>query len=381
MDRSLQGRAVIVGIGDLDYGELYRAKNEVRSAEDLAARALAVALEDCGLTKDDIDGLELMRVESYQRFAAMTGMKPGQLRHVNRFEEDGRFCGVALQTAIMAVATGLADVVACVYGNNGRSAGATYGGGQGDAIASYETIFGMTSPGAAVAHSYSRYRKKYGVPDGALAPLAINNRNNAINNPRAVMRQPLTLEQYLAARYIAEPLRLFDYCLINDGAVAVIVTTPERARALRKPPVSVHATSGSTDLSMVYQSQDEFYASAKAAADELWSTAGLGPADMQVAQIYDNFTPTILYSLEAFGYCDRGSAWEWVQDGVIALGGKLPINTSGAHTSESYMQGWNHVVELVRQLRGESSNQIPGCEVGQYICASPITTSLILTRP
>jgi acetyl-CoA acetyltransferase len=242
-------------------------------------------------------------------------------------------------------------------------------------------MYGMTSPGAYVAMMYRRYQYLYGVPDGALAPLAINNRKNGALNPNAVMQAPITYETYIAARFIAEPLRLFDYCLINDGGVVFIVTSAERARDLRKPPVYVTATAATADITNYYTSDDFFYTACRDVADRLYPAAGIGPKDVDCAQIYDNFTPTILFSLEAFGFCPRGEAWQWVKDGRIELGGQLPVNTSGGHTAESYMQGWALHVEAVRQLRGEAGErQVPGCEVAQYICASPIVTSHILRR-
>ncbi|HEY5272366.1 MAG TPA: hypothetical protein VIJ34_03925 [Acidimicrobiales bacterium] len=377
----LRDKVAVVGIGSVNFGEMFRNRDEFRSAEDLGARALKAALDDAGLEKDAIDGLCLMRIPSYQQFGTILGMNPGQLRHVTQFEGAGRFCGVTLQNAAMAIASGMAETVACIYGNNGRSAGATYGGGEGGLpTAAFEYVYGMTSPGAAVAMAYSRYMHTYGVPDGALAPLALNNRENAKNNPLAVMRDDLTLETYLGSRFIAEPLRLFDYCLINDGAVVIILTTPERARDLNKPSVLLKAAGASVTLNTTYQVPDNFWASAVDVSDRLWSDSGLRPTDIDVASFYDNFTPTILFSLEAFGYCERGTAWEWVKDGRIETGGELPLNTSGGHTSESYMQGWNHIAELVRQIRGESVNQVPDCELAHYVCYAPVITSLVFSK-
>jgi acetyl-CoA acetyltransferase len=288
--------------------------------------------------------------------------------------------GVMLQTAVMAVATGMASVVACVYGNNGRSVREFYGGKvDPGATTAYDAMYGMTSPGAYVGMMYNRYRHLYGAPDDALAPLAINNRKNGVLNPSAVMQTAITYEEYMSARYIAEPLRLFDYCLINDGGVAFIVTSAERARDLKKPPVYIAATAATADLNNAYTSDDFFYHACKDVADRLYPAAGIGPKDVDCAQIYDNFTPTILFSLEGFGFCPRGEAWKWVKDGRIEQGGKLPINTSGGHTAESYMQGFALHAEAVRQLRGEAGKrQVPNCKVVQYICASPITTSHIL---
>jgi acetyl-CoA acetyltransferase len=290
--------------------------------------------------------------------------------------------GVAVQMAVEAIASGKAETVALVYGNNGRSAGARYGGDEGPSpTAGYDTAYGMTSPGAYVSMMYQRYQAQYNVPDGALAPLAVNNRDNAMLNPIAVMQKPLTEAEYLSSRFIAEPLRLFDYCIINDGAVALILTSAERAKDLRQPQVNVVATAACSDLTNFYTSDDYFFEASQRASQELYAEAGMGPEDMDVVEIYDNFTPTILFSLEGFGHAAQGESWEWIKDGRISRTGERPINTNGGHTSESYMQGWALHAEAVRQLRGECGDrQVPNCEVAQYICASPIVTSHILRR-
>jgi acetyl-CoA acetyltransferase len=381
MTISLDGAVAVVGIGESDFGQLYRDRSTPRSAASLGAAALAEALADAHLYKDDLDGLSVMRIESYQRFAGSIGMKPGQLRYVQGYPSSGRFSAIAMQEAVMAIACGQAETVACVYGNDGRSAGASYGGDTGGKNSpNYEALYGMTSPGAAVALTYSRYADRYGVPDGALAPVAISNRAYAANNPIAVMRKPLSVEDYLDARFIAEPLRLFDYCVVNDGGVAVILTTPERARALGRPMVLVRGMALAADLADVYQSQDEFYTACQAAAAQLSANCGFSAQRMDVLEVYDNFTPIILYALEGLGYCDRGTAWQWVADGKTMPGGSFPLNTSGGQTSESYMQGWGLIIELIRQLRGESHNQVRDCDIGQYVCVSTVVASLVMSR-
>ena len=376
----LRDRTAIVGVGTTPFSALYRDLDPERTAYELAAEAFRMALDDAGLKKDDVDGLICGRVPSYTRMADILGLHHPRI--VNGYEASGRMSGVALQTAVMAVATGMTSVVACVYGNNGRSLAARYGGEQDEeTTAVFDAMYGMTSPGAYVAMMYHRYQHDYGVPDGALAPLAINHRKNGARNPNAVMRKPITYDEYMASRFIAEPLRLFDYCLINDGGVAFVVTSSERARDLRKPPVYVTATAAAGNLTNSYTSTDFFYGACKDVADRLYAAAELEPGDMDCAQIYDNFSPTILFSLEGFGHCPRGDAWRWVQDGRIELDGELPINTSGGHTAESYMQGWALHVEAVRQLRGEGGErQVANCEVVQYICASPIVTAHILRK-
>lgn len=379
---SLRDKVAIVGVGTTAFGDLYRRRDVQRSAYDLAATAFRDAVQDAGLDKNEIDGLLCCRLPSYSRMADMLGLR--QLRLVNSFEGAGRMSGLTVQTAAMAIATGRAATVACLYGNNGRSVRVHYGGEaeEGDApTASYDLAYGMTSPGAYVAMMYQRYRHLYGVPDGALAPLAINNRRNAAANPNAVMRTPLTEDDYLNSRFIAEPMRLFDYCLINDGGVALILTSAERARDLRKTPVYIKGTAASSDLTNLYTSDDLFQSACQSVANAVYSEAGIGPDEVNCLEVYDNFTPTILFSLEGFGYCKPGTAWEWIRGGRIARDGEKPVNTSGGHTSESYMQGWALHAEAVRQLRGEcGERQVPNCEVAQYMCAAPIVNSHILQR-
>ncbi|GAA4239822.1 thiolase family protein [Actinomadura meridiana] len=368
----------IVGVGQSDFRALYAKTDRPRDAYALAAGALRDAIEDCGIDKDEIDGLLCCRVK-YDRLGTVVGLK--HPRFVHDLEGTGRMSGLALQEAVALIASGTADVVACVYGNNGRSAKVRYGGEGGGPTVAYDEMYGMTSPGAYVGLMYQRYRGMYGAGDDALAPLAINNRRHAALNPVAVFQDEFTRDDYLNSRYIAEPLRLLDYCLINDGAVAFIVTSMERARSLRKPPVRVAATAGMAHLTNHYTAEDFFYSACQDVAGRLYRQAGIAPEEVDCLQIYDNFTPTILFTLEGFDHAPRGEAWSWVDEKKIHYDGSRPLNTAGGHTSESYMQGWAHHVESVRQLRGEAgARQVPGCATVQYMCASPIVTSHILTN-
>jgi len=367
----------IVGVGQTDFRSLYLERDQPHDAYALAAEALRAALGDAGLARDDLDALICSRV-GYARLCDVVGLH--HPRVVHDLEGSGRMSGVALYEAVALVRSGLASVVACVYGNNGRSVQMRYGGDDTSPTSGYDAMYGMTSPGAYVAMMYRRYQHLFGVPDGALAPLALNNRKNAARNPGAVFQEEIDEATYLAARFIAEPLRLFDYCLINDGGVAFIVTSMERARTLAKPPVRVAATAARAELTNFYTSEDFFYRTCQHVAADLYREAELGPEDMDCLEIYDNFLPTILFSLEGFGHAARGEAWRWVRGGRIDLEGERPINTAGGHTGESYMQGWAHHVEAVRQLRGECGpRQVPACRTVQYICAAPITTAHVLT--
>ncbi|MFC8435140.1 thiolase family protein [Streptomyces sp. NPDC057253] len=381
---STSQEAVVVGVGTTDFGAQYRNRDANRSDYQLGIDALKIALDDAGLTKDDIDGVLTCRLPSYEKFGTLAGIRHPKV--VNAYEGSGRMAGVVLQHAITLVEAGLATTIACVYGNNGRSVGMTYGGegagyGPGDDTGAYDLAYGMTSPGAYVGMMYRRYQHLYGAPDGALAPLAINNRTNAALNPVAAMTKPLTEEEYLSARYICDPLRLFDYCMINDGGVAIIVTTADRAKNLRKPAVRVVATAGSADLTGHYTKSDFFDTAARDVASRVYAQAGLGPEDVDCVQIYDNFTPIVLFSLESFGFAPRGEGWQWIKDGRIGLKGETPLNTSGGHTSESYMQGWALQVEAIRQVRGEAGDrQVANCETSQYICVAPVVNSHVFQR-
>ena len=373
-------QVAVIGVGTTSFGDLYRDRDAYRSDYDLAAQAFKAALDDAGIEKDEIDGLLPARVPSYQHMADILGIRRPVLSY--GFEQAGRMSALAVQAAIAAIVTGQATTVALLYGNNGRSVRAQYGGGEPTTpTGQYDAAFGMTSAGAYVALMYERYRQLNDVPEDGLAPVAINNREHAKLNANAVMRDDLTVDTYLESRFVAEPLRLYDYCLINDGGVALILSSVERARQLGKPVVTFSGTAAAGDLTNFYTSDDFYFESCQSVAKRVYKQAGISPADVDVAQIYDNFTPTILFSLEGFGFCERGRAWDWVRDGRIGLGGELPVNTSGGHTSESYMQGWAMHVEAVRQLRGEAGDrQVEGAEVAQYVCAAPVTSSHVLRR-
>ncbi len=378
--RDFRDKTAIVGVGTTDFRALYRDLDPERSAYDLGIQAFKAALDDAGLKKEDIDGLLVSRIPSYGRTATMLGLP--NLKNVNVTEGGGRQSGLTLQIAANWVYSGLANYVACMYGNNGRSVGATYGGGEAEGAGSYGGFFGMTSPGAELAMMWRRYQHKYGVGKEALAAITIAHRKHAAFNPNAVMYgRPLSLEDYMNARFIAEPLCLYDYCLINDGGVCFIVTSAERAKALKKPPVYISGTATCSALDNFYAQEDLFEAPLASIASRLYPAAGVTRKDIDFAEIYDNFTPTVAFGLEGYGFAPKGEVTGWVQGGRIELGGELPIGTSGAHTSESYMQGWALHVETVRQLRGEcGERQVKGAEIGQYICTAPISVSHIFRR-
>ncbi len=370
------------GVGNTVFGDMYRDLDPQRTAYQLGVVAFKEALEDSGLTRDDIDGVLVSRVPDIARMCEILGIRNARFASV--LPGGGRYSGLGVQYAAMAIYSGMADVVALIYGNNGRSVGARYGGeggGSDSNAGSFDVPYGMTSPGASIGHLFRRHQHLYGTPVETLGHIAINNRNNASLNPSAVMRTPFTMEDYLGSRFISEPLRLLDYCLINDGGVCLILTSAERARDLKKPPVYLTATQAGSDYTGQYAADDFYYGPLSSIADDIFGTAGIDRKDVDFAQIYDNFTPNIVFSVEGLGFCGAGEGGDWLTPERISLTGELPVNTSGGHTSESYMQGWAMHVEAVRQLRGEAGErQVEGAEIGLYSCQSPMCSAHIMRR-
>ena len=374
-------KTAVVGIGTSNFGELYRNLDPERTPYDVGVDAFLEALDDAGLTRDDIDGVLVSGIPDYGRVCDLLGIR--YPRFVNVLQAGGRQAALSIMYAAMAVEAGLADVVACIYGNVGRSAGNRWGGGEGGANVTgmNDAAYGMTSPGAAVAHMYRRYQHLYHPPDEALGYFAVNNRKNAALNPKAVMRTPITMEDYFASRFIAEPLRLLDYCLISDGGVCLIVTSAERARSLKKPPAYIHSFASAGDFSYQYTVDDCFMDALQVVGKDLFAHSEIQRKDIDVAEIYDNFTPVFLFTLEGLGLFERGESGHWVTPERIAINGELPINTSGGHTSEGYMQGWALLAECVRQVRGEAGAlQVAGCENVLFGNASPISSALIFRK-
>jgi acetyl-CoA acetyltransferase len=209
--------------------------------------------------------------------------------------------------------------------------------------------------------------------------VAIGIRRHASRNPAAVFQAPLSLEEYTRSRYIARPLRLFDYCVPCDGAVCYIVTTQERARELRKRPVTIGGVVERAALRETFVPDDFWQAACQGMAQEIFQRAGIARSEISSLQVYDNFSIAVPWALEGFGFSKQGEALAWVQEGRIEIGGELPVNTSGGMLSEAYLQGWNHHAEAVRQLRGEGGpRQVTNCRSVLYACLAPICSATLL---
>ncbi|MEO8603442.1 MAG: lipid-transfer protein, partial [bacterium] len=229
-----------------------------------------------------------------------------------------------------------------------------------------------------------RHMHEYGTTREQLGNVAIAARKHAQNNPYAMMRgRPLDMAGYLAGRVIGYPLTLFDCCLETDGALAVVVTSVERARDLRQKPALIHSVaqaSGPNPVHLANYNTPNLQTTSVPCAELLWSRSELKPADMDCAEIYDAFTPLVVMGLEDYGFCKRGEGGPFTEGGRIEIGGELPLLTSGGGLSEAYVHGFNLILEAVRQLRGTSYNQVPNARATLVTGASGVATSAMVLR-
>lgn len=370
---ALKNKIAVVGVGNTAYGDF-----PLTSDYGLGAQAFKSAISDCGLDKNEIDGLLVCRVPSYARMGEVLGLNP---RWTMTLPGHGRMSGMSIIEAMLALETGAAKYVALIYTNIGRSRRVNYGG---EDASSFWNPWGFTSPGAAHALMFRMHMAKYGTTTRQLSEVSVAFRKHALLNPNAVMKKPITSEDHANARRITEPLGLLDYCLINDGAVCMVLTTAERAKDLTKPPVLISGV-GARDAfersAISNFDQDFWYNEIRDAGTQAFDMAGVTHDDVDALMCYDNFSPTVLFSLEGLGYCAQGEAGAYVEGGTLQLGNKLPTNTDGGHLSNSYMQGWGLNVEAVRQIRGEcGARQVADCNVVQYIASTPCTRSIIYTK-
>ncbi|HWK68298.1 MAG TPA: thiolase family protein [Rhizobiaceae bacterium] len=375
--RQMKDKAAVVGVGASPQGTFPDS-----DAYTLALQAFSNALDDCGLTRHDVDGLIVQGPGniSFVRVGEMLGINP--VVGAN-FDIGGPGTGPLIQYGTMLIATGMCETVALIYGNASRTEGRKFGGDTnvtpGREYSSAFYYYGLTSPGAASAFQARQHFDLYGTTSEQLAAVPIAQRKHAILNPGSIKKEPLTVEKYMGARFICEPLRLYDYCLINDGGVALIMTTAERAKDLKKRPVYVSGIGRQDTYRGSSLPNTNFWQDTMPkAAEMVYGMAEVGREDMDALMIYDSFSINIWISLENFGFCKPGEGGDFTQGGRIELGGELPVNTHGGHLSDSYMQGWLHQVEAVRQLRKEcGARQVKDAELIQYICRANVATSII----
>jgi len=368
----MSGRACIVGIGESAYT---RDRAICPSALSLHLDAAVAALEDAGLRPSDVDGiLPFPNLSPGEEIAANLGL--ASLRFATTVRMGGASPVASLGLAAMAVASGAASCVLIPAGWNAYSGARTretvsqdLGALPGGAIVrDWYAPYGFTAPPQWYSVTARRHMALFGTRPEQLGAVALAMRRHAQANEKALMRgRALSLDAYLASPMIADPYRLLDCCLENDGGAAVIVTTLERARDLRRPPVRILGAAAAQPFPAdeLVNREDLFAIGLTAAAPRAFGLAGVGPADADFAQIYDCFTFEVIQQIEEAGFCKRGEGGAFVEGGRIELGGALPVNTHGGLLSEAHVLGMNHIVEAVRQLRGEAgARQVEGAEVG-----------------
>jgi acetyl-CoA acetyltransferase len=357
-------RVAIAGIGYTEF-----SKDSGVSTLTLGARAVLAALEDAGVAADQLDGIATFRVGdsvSPSVLAQALGLRDLHW-HLDQFG-GGSVSHAIVGQAALAVQAGLAETVVCYRALNARSEFRMGGTGRPpvDVVETqYQAPYGFFTPPQQFAMAARMHMDRYGTTHEQLGAVAVAQRAFAVANPRARLRQPITLDDYLASRWVVEPFRLLDCCLETDGAVAVLVTSAERARDLRRPPVLISAAAwGSGQTLYSNQQPDPTRTAAADLAPRLYAMAGVSPSDIDLAELYDCFSYSVLVQLEDYGFCAKGEAGAFVESGATQLGGSLPVNTHGGFLSEGYVHGLNHVTEAVSQLRGDAgARQVEGAEV------------------
>ncbi len=358
---SIKGKAVVAGV----YEHPLRWAPH-KTQYQIMAESARGALEDAGLTLKDVDGLFT---------SGVSGMGIVSLaEHLNlvpNFLDSNSIGGSSFVShtghAAAAIAAGYCEVALILYGSkwsSDRFAIGTGGASGGDPSEQFESSYGPTTVGD-YALTAQRHMHEFGTTSEQLAEIAVTMRRHASMNPLAKFRDPITVEDVLTSRLVSSPLHLLDCCMISDGGGAIVVTSAERARDLRKKPVHIvsaaetcyHTSAGVRDLTD---------AAAKKSGPTALARAGVTHKDIDMAMIYDSFTITVLVTLESLGFCKKGEGGAFVQNGRIGLGGELPINTDGGGLSSNHpgMRGIFLVIEATKQLRGECGDrQVKDCQL------------------
>jgi len=382
----LRDRAALVGFGHTRYGK--RGEIGVNGPVPMVIEAVEKACEDAGISPADIDGYCSYSGDGVEAGTLASAFGAKALRFTAMgWGGGGGAMGGSFMYAAMAVATGQADFVAVTRGVvQGGEFGNRFGGMGRTEVPRFP---GLASPGMSFALAAHRHMHMYGTTIDHFGEIAINARRNAHNNPDARFRDEITMEDHHNSRMIADPLRLLDYCMESDSGNCVILASAERAKDLRQPPVLLAGAAmgapyrwgmgmfGGNNMSP----EDFASAGQRTVADDLYKNAGMGPEDVDVANIYDHFTPMVLMGLEDFRLCPKGESGPFVAEGNIRREGSTPVNTHGGNLAEVYNHGMSHVFEAMRQCRGTSSNQIDGAEVVLVVAgSSPSPSSALLVR-
>ena len=366
-DFSISGRASIVGLGATEF-----SKNSGRTEIRLAMEATLAALADAGIDPSEVDGFSSYTIDKVPEYEIARLLGANNVKFFSQVPHGGGAACAPILHAAMAVATGIAKTVVVYRAMNERSwyrfGNGNYGFGSSPIVENvnygWYMPYGFHTPAAWVGMFAQRYMHTYGATSEDFGRVAVAARDFAATNPAAFFHgKPITLEEHQASRWICEPLHLLDCCQESDGAVAMVITSSERARdLLQKPVVIKGAAQGLSDgqqiMTSYFRKDITGLPEMGLVAQQLWQQSGLSAQDIQTAVIYDHFTPFVLPQLEEFGFCKRGEAKDFVRAGEHARGGKLPINTHGGQLGEAYIHGMNGVAEAVRQVRGSAANQV-----------------------
>lgn len=380
----IKDRTAIVGIGQTAFG-----KGLEDSELSLACQAISLALDDCQIAPAEVDGLVSYTMEPGREVDVARNVGLGNITFFSQVGYGGGAgCG-AVTHAAMAVATGQAQVVVAWRARKRAAKSSRPWANVPQRLDDHwqwSRPWGLLRPVDEIAMLTRRYMHEYGATRDHLANVALAFRKHANRNPNATMyERPLTREEYMHARWISEPLCLFDNCLETDGALAAVIVSAERAKDLPHPPVYIHSGAQGIPPQHVgminYFCEDPLMGPSWAAARQLWKYADVGPDDVKVAQIYDAFSPLIPLSLEGYGFCGRGEGAAFTEGGALEWpDGRLPTNTSGGGMSEAYVHGFNLILEGVRQIRGTSTSQVEGADVCLVTSGEGVPTSALLLR-
>ena len=378
----LKDRTAIVGIGQTAF-----AKRLEPSETQLACEAIAAALDDAGIAASEVDALSSYTMETSDEVEIARNVGFGDITFFSQIGYGGGAGCATIGHLAMAIATGQATV-GVAWRSRKRGSGARPWQNvvqQLPVPAQWSRPWGLLRPADEVGMLTRRYMHEYGATRDHLANVALACRAAANRNPAAQMHERrMTRDDYMAARWISEPLCLFDNCLETDGALACVIVSADRAKDCRQPPVYLHTFAQGLPAqhqTMVnYFNEDPLSGPAWAAAKPLWAHADFGPDDVKVAQIYDAFTSLIPLSLEGYGFCGRGEGAAFTENGTLEVDGRLPINTSGGGLSEAYVHGFNLINEGVRQMRGTSTSQVAGADTCLVTAGEGVPTSAMLLR-
>jgi acetyl-CoA acetyltransferase len=382
----IRDKTAIVGIGTTEY-----VRKIGRPELQTALEAIRAALDDAGLTAKDVDAIfkiETPGEEPNSELEVARNLGVPNLRAWGGAGYGGGAACAPVVHAAMTVATGMADVAVAFRSRNRGSGGRPWArtGARVPGVQAFEIPYGLVGPVQQLAIVARRYMHDYGATSEQLARVAVVQRARAADNPRAYFREPITVEDVISSRMIADPLHLLDCSLETDGACAVIVTSAERARDLKQPPAYILGASQGMGprhymMNGLLYKEDPFDFPTIYAARDVYAMAEIEPKDVDVALFYDVFSAMVLWQLEAFGFCEPGEAGAFVEEGRIDWPeGDLPVNTHGGSLSEAYVHGFNHVLEGVRQIRGTADCQVKDASIALVAAAAVVPSSALVLR-